>query len=78
MNTGDIVIYDRFGDRFASVAPTMKEEEQGVGLIIGRIYENSTFDSELEGMNWTKILTDDGVVKEMALCYLIDPKEVIQ
>jgi len=78
MNVGDIVIYDKFGCRFASVAPTMKEEEQGVGLIVDRIYKNSIFDSDLEGMNWTKILTDKGVVKEMALCYLVDPKEIIQ
>ena len=76
MNIGDIVIYDRFGDRFASVAPTMDEDEQDVGLIVSEFFLNDNFEDEMEGMSWTRVLTSDGQIRELALCYLAEPNDV--
>jgi len=71
MNIGDIVLYDRFGDKWASVAPSMLREDQGLGLVVSSIFPSENFE-EFEGMGWTKVLSETGTVKEIAVCYIVE------
>lgn len=77
MDVGDIIIYDRFGDRFASVAPTMDEEEQDVGIIVSDFFRDHPEYEDDEGMEWARIITSNGQIKEFARCYLANPEHVI-
>lgn len=72
MDIGDIIIYDRFGDRFASVAPTMDEEEQDIGIIVSEFFRDHPEYENDEGMEWARVITSNGQVKEMARCYLVN------
>ena len=72
MNPGDIVLYDRFGSRQSTVAPSMREEDQGIGIIVSGINQDFGRDTgEEPEFSWVKILTDTGKVKEISLCYLV-------
>ncbi len=74
MNTGDIVLYDRFGTRHATVAPSMNQEDQGIGIIISDVKKNHhIYNDGLDETqtSWVKILTESGKVKEISLCYLV-------
>jgi hypothetical protein len=76
MNVGDIIIYDRFGDRFASVAPTMDEDDQDVGIIVSEFFQDHPEYEDDEGMSWTRVITSNGRIKELARCYLAKPEDV--
>jgi hypothetical protein len=73
MNPGDIVLYDRFGSRQATVAPSMRQEDQGIGIIVSSINKDFGCDIDEEPeTSWVKILTDTGKIKEISLCYLVE------
>ena len=74
MNIGDMVLYDKFGDRWATVAPSMKIGDQGVGIIVSNIFTNGA--DEFEDTMWARVLLNDGATKEIALCYLAQPNFV--
>jgi hypothetical protein len=76
MDIGDIIIYDRFGDRFASVAPTMDEDDQDVGIIVSEFFIDHPEYEDDEGMSWARVITSNGRIKELARCYLANPEDV--
>lgn len=76
MDVGDIIIYDRFGDRFASVAPTMDEEEQDVGIIVSNFFYDHLEYEDDEGRWWARVITSNGRIRELARCYLAKPEDV--
>lgn len=77
MDIGDIIIYDRFGNRFASIAPTMDESEQDIGVIVSDFFQDHPEYEDDEGMSWARILTQDGQLKEIAKCYLVNLEDAM-